>query len=343
MRSDGLFDLQVNGYGGVDFNDEAITPGDLDRALAAMVEDGVTACLPTLITAPAEVLGARLEALDRAVGQSRLGPVMVPGYHLEGPFLNPAQGYAGCHPPAAIIAPDPALLEREAALLTRPILLVTLAPEREGAEALIRRARAMGAVVSLGHTAASAADVARAVDAGATLSTHLGNGLAQMLPKFANPLMAQLADDRLCASFIADGIHIPRDVLRVFIRAKQPERCLLVTDGTAASHAAPGRYRLAGMTIERSPDGSVRVPGGTTLAGSSLTLDAAVRNVVAWGIADADAALRMASAAPTALLAPALAAHSIALADSEVEWSTDLRPMRVKAGPIAISAGSALN
>ena len=167
------------------------------------------------------------------------------------------------------------------------------------------------------------------MDAGATLSTHLGNGLARTLPKFANPLMAQLAQDRLCASFIADGIHIPAHVLRVFIRAKQPERCILVTDGTAASHAPPGRYRFAGMSIERSHDGSVRVPGGATLAGSSLTLDAAVRNLVAWGIADAAAALRMASTAPSALLAPALGAHCIALAESAVEWSPDLRPLQV--------------
>jgi N-acetylglucosamine-6-phosphate deacetylase len=150
------------------------------------------------------------------------------------------------------------------------------------------------------------------------------------LPKFANPLMAQLAEDRLHASFIADGIHIARHVLKVLMRAKQPHRSILVTDGTAASRAPPGRYPLAGRTIESLEDGSVHLPGSGTLAGSALTLDSAVRNLVAWGIADAADALRVASAAPAALLAPALAAHRIALADSEVEWSPDLRPVRVR-------------
>jgi N-acetylglucosamine-6-phosphate deacetylase len=335
VRSGGLFDLQVNGYAGVDFNDEAIGPDALDRALHAMLRDGVTACLPTVITAPGEVLAARLQALDRAVAKSRLGPAMVPGFHLEGPFLNPGDGYAGCHPPAAMIAPDPLLLERIAAPLARPILLITLAPEQDGAEALIRRACAMGTVVALGHTAASIEHVERAAAAGATLSTHLGNGLAQTLPKFDNPLMAQLADDRLSASFIADSIHIPRHALKVLIRAKGPQRSVLVTDGTAASRAPPGRYGFAGMTIERAADGSVRLPGRLTLAGSALTLDQAVRNLVAWGIADAAGAIGMASAIPAAVLAPALAAHRIALAENEVEWSPDLRPRRVRAGNVS--------
>jgi N-acetylglucosamine-6-phosphate deacetylase len=266
---------------------------------------------------------------------------MVPGYHLEGPFLNPQQGYAGCHPPAAMTAPDPVLLERLAAPLARPILLITLAPELPGAEALIRRAREMGSVVALGHTAAGMAEVARAAEAGATLSTHLGNGLAPMLPKFANPLIAQLAEDRLSASFIADGVHIPPPALKVLIRAKTPERSILVTDGTAASGAPPGLYRFAGMTIEHAPDRSVRQPRGQTLAGSALTLDQAVRNLVAWGISDGALAIRMASASPAALLAPALAERRIALTPGEVEWSHDLRPVRVRCGDVAIECPQA--
>src|SRR5206468_1961506 len=125
-------------------------------------------------------------------------------------------------------------------------------------------------------------------------------------------------------------------VLKVLVRAKQPQRCILVTDGTAGSQAPPGRYRFAGMTIERREDASVRLPGGGALAGSALTLDAAVRNVVTWGIAEVAEALRMASAAPAALLAPALAAHRITLAGSEVEWSPELGPVRVRAGTFTV-------
>src|SRR5690349_15109710 len=125
MQSRGLFDLQVNGFAGVDFNSTSLVADALDRALAAMLSTGVTTCLPTIITASAEDLAKRFAALDRAVAESRLGPIMVPGYHLEGPFLNPADGYAGCHPPLAMIAPDADLVFRLEAELSRPILLVT--------------------------------------------------------------------------------------------------------------------------------------------------------------------------------------------------------------------------
>jgi N-acetylglucosamine-6-phosphate deacetylase len=313
MQSPGLTDLQVNGYAGVDFNDAALTADALDHALHAMRAANVTTCLPTLITADATTLKHRLVALDAAVAASRLGPTMVPGFHLEGPFLNPAPGYAGCHPPAAMTNPDPALLAELTRGLGRPVLLLTLAPERPNAMSLIAWAKAHGMIVAMGHTAADQRITNEAAAAGVTLSTHLGNALPQPQPKFLNPLMAQLANDALSASFIADGIHIPPQALQVLIRAKTPARCILVTDATAAAAAPPGLYGFAGMTIEHAPDGSVRVPGTTTLAGSALTLDQAVRNLVAWNLADPETALAMASAHPNALLAPALAHHGITL------------------------------
>jgi len=250
-------DLQVNGYAGVDFNDEAMTADALDHALHAMLAAGVTACLPTVITAPAAVLEGRLHALDEAVARSRLGPLMVPGYHLEGPFLNPGPGFRGCHPPAAMLPPDPALVERWDTGLRRPVLMMTLAAELDGAEALIRWLARRGKIAAIGHSDAGATVVARAADAGARMSTHLGNGLPGTLPKLDNPLMAQLAEDRLAASFIADGIHLPRPALRAMIRAKGPGRAILVTDAVAAAGAPPGRYGFAGMTIDGDPDGSV--------------------------------------------------------------------------------------
>jgi N-acetylglucosamine-6-phosphate deacetylase len=335
MHSAGLIDLQVNGFAGVDFNSTALTADALDHALRAMLRTGVTSCLPTLITAPEDVLAERFAALDAAVAGALLGPVMVPGYHLEGPFLNPAPGYAGCHPPAAMIAADPGLLDRLAAALRRPILLLTLAPERPGAEALFRWARQRGTRVAIGHSAARAAEVARAAELGAVLSTHLGNGLPHLLAKFDNPLLAQLAEDRLSASFIADGIHVPPFALRALLRAKGLARTILVTDATAAAAAPAGHYALAGMAIERAADGAVRVPGASVLAGSSLELDQAMRNVVAWGIATANEAIGLASANPRALLAPALAAHRVRLAEGVVEWSPELRPVSVRADGVA--------
>ena len=321
MDSPGLIDLQVNGYAGVDFNDTGVEAATLDHALAAMLRSGVTACLPTLITAPEPVLAERLAALDRAVASSRLGPRMVPGFHLEGPFLNPAPGFAGCHPPDAMVLPDPAVLRRLTAGLARPVLMLTLAPEQSGGLALVRAARAQGMLVAIGHSAADAPVLAEAAEAGASLTTHLGNAMPHMLAKFRNPLVAHLAEDRLAASFIADGLHVPPAALKVMLRAKGLDRAVLVTDATAAAAAAPGLYRFAGMPIEHSENGTVHVPGQTMLAGSALCLDQAVRNVADWGFASPAEAVRLASANPAALLAPALAAHGIRLPPGQVRWS----------------------
>jgi N-acetylglucosamine-6-phosphate deacetylase len=225
-----------------------------------------------------------------------------------------------------MIEPDPAFLVRLTRNLRRPILLLTLAPERQGADTLIRWATGHGIVTAMGHTAADAATTARAAALGVTLSTHLGNALPQPQPKFHNPLVAQLANDALAASFIADGIHIPREALQVLLRAKTPALSILITDATAAAAAPPGRYRFADMTIERDADGAVHIPDTSRLAGSALTLDQAVRNLVAWNLADPATALAMASSQPTALLASALAHHGITLQPGEVAWTDDLHP-----------------
>ena len=327
MRTAGLLDLQVNGHGGVDFNSPALTPDALDHALHGMLRAGVTHCLPTLITAPEAELTARLDALDQAIRTSRLGPIMVLGIHLEGPFLNPAAGYAGCHPPAAMVAPDPVLLQRIVAGTGTPIRLLTLAPELPGALGLITWAAHRGIVTAMGHTAANHDTVVLAAAAGMSLSTHLGNALPQPQPKFLNPLIAQLAEDRLHASFIADGIHIPPHALGVLLRAKGLERCILVTDATAAADTPPGIYQFAGMRIEHAADGSVREPGSEVLAGSALRLDQAVRNVVAWGFATAEQAIAMASAQPARLL-------EMERVPSTVVWDAASRPRSVTVGDI---------
>lgn len=331
MRTGGLFDLQVNGYAGVDFNDAGLTAEGMDHALRAMLAAGVTQCLPTLITASEEELAARFGALDAAVAGSVLGAAMVPGYHLEGPFLNPAAGFAGCHPAAAMVLPDVGMLRRLVAPLRRPVLLLTLAAEREGAEAVIRWAVGTGMLVAIGHSDAGAAVVARAVAAGARMSTHLGNGLPQTLHKLDNPIMAQLGEDRLAAGFIADGVHVPVAALRAMVRAKGVGRAVLVTDAVSAAGAGPGRYGFAGMAIDAGADGSVRTPGAGTLAGSALTLDRAVRNVVGWGIADAAGAVAMASGAPAGLMGRAVV--------GEVEWGEGMEVLLTRTGSDVYRAG----
>jgi N-acetylglucosamine-6-phosphate deacetylase len=329
-RSDaGLFDLQVNGYAGVDFNDPSITADALDHALERMLASGVTGCLPTLITAHPHELQERFEALDRAVATSRLGPQMVPGFHLEGPFFNPQPGYAGCHPSAAMIDPDARLVERLGKTLSRPILLVTLAPERAGAFEAIRELKALGITIAMAHSSAGFEAVRAAADAGLSLSTHLGNGLPPLLPKVENTLLAQLTEARLGACLIADGHHLSPQALQALIAIKGVGKTILVTDAVLAAAAPPGMYRFAGMQIELSDDGVVRVPGQTNLAGSSLTLDRAVRNVVAWGITSPRDAIEMASGNARRALAQTARYYGIQLPTGSVVWDEMLNPMRV--------------
>lgn len=335
MQSSGLLDLQVNGFAGIDFNSADLSADALDHALAAMLATGVTTCLPTIITATAEDLVQRFAALDRAVAKSRLGRVMVPGYHLEGPFLNPADGYAGCHPPQAMIAPDARLVLALEAALSRPILLVTLAPELPGSNAFIEEMTRVGKIVAIGHSAADADTIAKAAEAGARMSTHLGNGVPQTLHKLDNTIFAQLAEDRLHASFIVDGIHLPRPALKAMLRAKGIDRSILVSDAVSAAATLPGRYSFAGMEIEHGTDGSVRLPGGRYLAGSALTLDKAVGNIVRWELASPEEAIRMACDNPRSLLAPALRAHGLSIPSAgHVSWSADWEILQVEHGDI---------
>lgn len=340
MRTAGLVDLQVNGFAGIDFNSGAVTPAEIDHALEAMLATGVTLCLPTIITAHPDELEQRFRALDAAISTSRLGPLMCPGYHLEGPFLNPSPGYAGCHPPQAMTKADPTLVDRLESRLARPILMVTLAPEIEGAQALVAALTAAGRIVAIGHSAADFDQVSMAADAGATLSTHLGNGMPQQLHKLVNPIFAQLAEDRLWASFIADGIHLHPRALRSLLRAKGFDRAILVTDAVSAAASKPGGYPFAGMSVELRADGSVRQPGASNLAGSALCLDQAVRNLVAWGLASPREALAMASDNPLAALQPALSARGITIDRGEIDWSHELVVTDVRLDTIARHFGA---
>lgn len=332
--TDGLFDLQVNGYAGVDFNDPSITPTRVDHALETMLADGVTGCLPTIITAHAQELEERFQALDRALAASRLGQRMVPGYHLEGPFLNDRPGYHGCHPPAAMSDPNMGLIDRLGTKISRPILLVTLAPERAGGTALVRALVRSGKAVAAGHSAATFAEIKRAADAGMSLSTHLGNGLPASLPKLENTLLAQLAEPRLKACLIADGHHVSPEALGALVRLKGRDNCVLVTDAVLAAGAEPGTYRFAGMDVISRENGAVGVPGGSGLAGSALRLDQAVRNIVDWSIAEPDAAFLMASTQARNAIASSLHHARISMDPGKIEWNSGLEPKVLATGNV---------
>ncbi len=326
LVGNGLFDLQVNGYAGVDFNDPALTAAGLDHALEAMLAAGVTQCLPTLITGLPSELHERFVALDRAVRESRLGRRMVPGYHLEGPFLNSEEGFRGCHPGQAMQDADPALVANLQAAIELPILLVTLAPERAGAIDLTSKLTEEGRVVSIGHSSAGYAEVAAATAAGLSMSTHLGNGLPQLMPKLNNSLMAQLASRELVACLIADGHHLTPEALKAVINLKGADNCILVTDAVSAAGAKPGPYSLAGMHVLRTQEGAVVQPGHEGLFGSALCLDDAIRNVCAWNIVAPPVAIAMASTRPRQALSGAFKKFNIPAPTCKVSWNDNLEP-----------------
>src|SRR4051812_5698099 len=300
----GFFDLQVNGFAGVDFNDPRIGAGEIALAIAALRTTGVTRFLPTLITAPLERFAACARTLADCPDPA------IAALHMEGPYLAPEA--RGAHPGAHLA---PASLDdfarRQEAARGR-IALVTLAPEVPGALALIERLVTDGVRVAIGHTTAPAECIREAVRAGATLSTHLGNGCPALVPRHPNFLWEQLAADELCASIIADGHHLPDAVIKVILRAKRRDRLALVTDAIAAAGQPPGRYRLGELEVALSADHRVSIAGTDQLAGSALTLDVAIAEMVrATGVSLEDAAA-MAAEVPARALGQAPAGRVIA-------------------------------
>jgi N-acetylglucosamine-6-phosphate deacetylase len=204
---------------------------------------------------------------------------MIPFVHVEGPFISPDDGPRGAHPREQVRAPDLTEFERWQAASGNLVGMVTLSPHHAGAPAFIAAVASRGVHVSIGHTDATSAQVRAAVDAGARLSTHLGNGAAAILPRHPNFIWTQLADDRLTATFIADGHHLPADTFKAMLRAKSLDRAVLISDAAALGGMRPGIYNQPiGGQVELSEDGRLSVAGTPYLAGAvrSLAEDVAI-------------------------------------------------------------------
>ena len=275
----GWIDLQVNGFTGVDYNSPQATQEEIARSIRALLQTGVTRFYPTVITGSPQDMSGALSNLASAKEAMWEGGAME-AFHLEGPYISPDDGPRGAHPVRWVRSPDLDEFQRFQEAARGNIRLVTLAPEWPAAPRFIETLVREGIVVSIGHTRATSDEIAAAVSAGATLSTHLGNGAHAILPRHPNYIWDQLADDRLAASFIVDGIHLAPAFLKVALRAKGLERSLLVTDAVMPAGCAPGQYKLGEVDVELHPDGSVRLQGGTRLAGSALRMDRALQNVM---------------------------------------------------------------
>ncbi|HLK17627.1 MAG TPA: amidohydrolase family protein [Bryobacteraceae bacterium] len=275
----GWIDLQVNGFAGVDYNSPSASHEEIVRSIRAMFQTGVTRFYPTVITGSPEDMTGALKNLARAKETSWECAAME-AFHVEGPYISPEEGPRGAHPERWARPPDLAEFHRFQEAARGNIRLVTLSPEWPSAPAFIEAVTREGVVASIGHTRASSEQIAAAVSAGATLSTHIGNGAHSMLPRHPNYIWDQLAEDRLAASFIVDGIHLAPSFLKVALRAKGLERSILVTDAVMPAGCAPGPYQLGEVDVELHSDGSVRLAGGTRLAGSALRMDRALENVM---------------------------------------------------------------
>ena len=276
-----LFDLQVNGFAGVDFQQPDLPLADLRRAVDALRAHETHRILLTLITDDIDALCRKFERIEHARRGDDVIAETVCGYHLEGPWLSAEPGYCGAHPPEKMRAPQLADFQRLQEAAGGNLRLVTLAPELPGSAEFIAEVTRLGVLVSLGHTDASDAQIDEAIRAGTTLCTHLGNGVPVTLPRHDNIVQRLLARDELTACLIPDGAHLPPFVLRNFFRAKPPGKVVLTTDAIAAAAAPPGRYTLGAIEVE-SRGGFVRQPGPPNLAGSSLTPDRGVRNAAVW-------------------------------------------------------------
>jgi N-acetylglucosamine-6-phosphate deacetylase len=298
-----FFDLQINGHGGTWFSNDSLTADDVIGALEPHFAFGITRLCPTLITASFEALAAGFSAIDVACRRHDWVQAMVPGCHLEGPFISAEDGPRGAHPLEHVRAADYDEFCRLQEASGGRIRLVTLAAEAQGGLDFIRQVTRDGVVVAIGHTAAEPQQITAAVDAGARLSTHLGNGAHGTIRRHPNYIWEQLAEPRLWASIITDGHHLPESVIRAVIKTKSASRTIITCDAAGLAGCPPGIYEEGSMKVEILEDGRIVIAGqDQLLAGSSLQTDTCVAHAISAAGLSRQQAFDMAGLNPARLL-----------------------------------------
>ncbi len=299
----GLIDLQVNGYGGQEFSSADLTIERVAAIVAAMDGFGVARFCPTVTTQSFSCMAHALATLRRACEESPRLAYRMPGFHVEGPYLTAEDGARGAHPLEHVHAPDFDEFQRLQDAAGGRIRILTMSVEFDGAAEFVRRVSETGVVVSIGHTAATPEQIEAAVDAGARMATHLGNGSHAMQHRHRSYTWAQLADDRLTAGLICDGFHLPPYVVKVFVRAKGVERCVLVSDLSGLAGLPPGRYRTSLCDLEILAGGKLVVAGQReSLAGAGLSLGEGVLNAMRYADVSLAEAIAMATSNPACVL-----------------------------------------
>ena len=298
----GLIDTQVNGYMGVSFSFGAggLTQEGVQKATRELWKAGVTSYFPTLTTNSQDTLLKNFSVLAQAKEDPSLHG-SIAGFHLEGPYISPEDGFRGAHPAEFVRKPDWDEFMELYEASGKNILQVTIAPEAEGALEFISRCHEAGIIVGLGHHNASAGIIEEAVARGAGIATHLGNGCANMINRHLNPLWPQLSDDRLMISMICDGFHLRPEELRVFYKVKGPEQTIIISDVTNYAGLAPGKYITSTSdTVELTPEGMIIFPAQKVLYGSASPITRGVGHIMEVTGCSLRQAIRMASTNPAA-------------------------------------------
>lgn len=299
----GFFDNQVNGFAGVSFSlgNSDLTLEGVEKATRELWRFGVTTYLPTLTTNSREVLERNFALLAKTLEEpALLGSI--PGFHLEGPYINPEDGYRGAHPKQFVRLPDWEEFMEIYRVSGEKILEVTLAPEMEGAQDFIKKCREKGIVVAVGHHNANKQQLDLAVQNGARISTHLGNGCANMINRHNNPLWPQLANDNLMISIICDGFHLLPEEINTFYKVKGADKTIITSDVTSYAALEPGQYKAeTGETIELTKEGRLYYPAQNVLYGSASPISKGIGHIIeVTGCSLADA-IQMASTNPAKL------------------------------------------
>jgi len=292
----GLIDVQINGYMGVDFSGPDLTVEGVRKATKALWKAGVTSYFPTIITSDIERIKKNFAILAKAVEDPEIGK-SIPGFHLEGPYISPIKGFRGAHLEKYIKNPDWAEFQEMQRAANNGIRLITLAPELEGAISFIEKCVNSGVIVSLGHHNGSAEAVEQAVDAGAKMATHLGNGCANEINRHHNPLWPQLSSDGITASIIADGFHLTKEQVRSFYKAKGIGNTILVSDALDLAGLPPGEYTRGERTLLLTPD-VVKLPKENVLAGAASPISKCVGVMMEFTQCSLGEGIQMASTNP---------------------------------------------
>lgn len=316
----GFVDIHQHGGGG-----HTVTTGDADatrQAAAFHLAHGTTTLLASLVSSPVELMRHAVTAYAPLVGDGTLA-----GLHFEGPYLSTVR--CGAQNPAYLRDPDPAELAALLDLGAGTIRMVTLAPERTGALAAIARLVDAGVVAAIGHTDASYDQTRAAIDAGASVGTHVFNGMRPPHHREPGPVFGLLGDARVVCELVADGVHLHDGTLAFAASVTGPHRAALITDAMAAAGMPDGEYELGGQPVVVA-DSVARLARDSSIAGSTLTMDAALRRAVAAGISLVDAAAMAATTPAAAIgLAGTVGALAPGLRADLVELDDDLRVRRV--------------